>query len=260
MSGRNASLSGSATKQAHFHAFLSHNGADKSLVEALAEELEKRGISCWLDKWNLVPGDPWRQPAIEEALGQCDTCVVFFGPHGLGTWHNEEMQLAIQHRVNSRERKLRVLPVILPGAQRAKESEVPGFLQGTTWVEFRQSIDDEDGLHRLECGIRGVPPRRPPGATIQEGKCPYIGLKTFQSEDAPLFFGRAAKIQELVDRLRNLRARDSLTETTLRIGAFVTAGLWKAIAFRLWKRNSGRRLCGSLERYRGARCFSGGVF
>jgi energy-coupling factor transporter ATP-binding protein EcfA2 len=194
--------SASLTEQAHFHAFLSHNGADKSLVEALAEELEKRGISCWLDKWNLVPGDPW-QPAIEEALGQCDTCVVFFGPHGIGTWHNEEMQLAIQRRVNSRERKLRVLPVILPGAQRAKESEVPGFLQGTTWVEFRQSIDDEDGLHRLECGIRGVPPRRPPGATIQEDKCPYIGLKTFQPEDAPLFFGRAAKIQELVDRLRN---------------------------------------------------------
>src|SRR6516165_11684308 len=105
-----------------FRAFLSHNGADKPCVEMLALELEKRGISCWLDKWNLVPGDPW-QPAIEEALSQCDTCVVFFGPHGLGTWHNEEMQLAIQHRVNSRERKLRVLPVILPGAQRAKESE-----------------------------------------------------------------------------------------------------------------------------------------
>src|SRR5271166_5074939 len=202
MSAGNASLSGSATKQEHYHAFLSHNGDDKPLVEALANELENRRISCWLDKWNLVPGDPW-QPAIEAALGQCDTCVVFFGPRGLGPWHNEEMQLAIQHRVNSRERKLRVLPVILPGAQRVKESEVPGFLQGTTWVEFRQSIDDEDGLHRLECGIRGVPPRRPPGATIQEGKCPYIGLKTFQPEDAPLFFGRAAKIQELVDRLRN---------------------------------------------------------
>jgi hypothetical protein len=74
MSGRNASLSGSATKKEHYHAFLSHNGADKSLVEKIAEELEKRGLCCWLDNWNLVPGDPW-QPAIEEALGQCDSCV-----------------------------------------------------------------------------------------------------------------------------------------------------------------------------------------
>ena len=202
MSAGNASLSGSATKQEHYHAFLSHNGDDKPLVEALANELENRRISCWLDKWNLVPGDPW-QPAIEAALGQCDTCVVFFGPRGLGPWHNEEMRLAIQRRVNSRERKLRVLPVILPGGQRAKESDVPGFLQGTTWVEFRKSIDEEDALHRLLCGIKGVPPGRGPGAIIVQGECPYLGLKTFQPDDAPLFFGRTAKIQELVGRLGN---------------------------------------------------------
>jgi energy-coupling factor transporter ATP-binding protein EcfA2 len=202
MSGGNAGLSGSATKQEHYYAFLSHNGADKPLVEIVAAELEKRGICCWLDKWNLIPGDTW-QLAIEQALSRCDTCVVFFGPHGLGPWHNEEMRLALQSRVNSRERKLRVLPVILPGGQRAKESDLPGFLQGTTWVEFRQSIDEEDVLHRLACGIKRIQPGRGPGATIAVGECPYLGLKTFQPDDAPLFFGRAAKIQELVDRLRN---------------------------------------------------------
>jgi hypothetical protein len=124
-------------------------------------------------------------------------------PHGLGPWHNEEMQLALQRRVNSGERKLRVLPVILPSGQRAKESDLPGFLQGTTWVEFRQSIDEEDALHRLACGIKKIQPGRGPGATIAVGECPYLGLKTFQPDDSPLFFGRAAKIQELVDRLRN---------------------------------------------------------
>jgi hypothetical protein len=202
MSAGSASLRGSTITQAHYHAFLSHNGADKPLVEQVGEELEKRGLSCWLDKWNLVPGDPW-QSAIEEALVQCDTCVVFFGPHGLGPWHNEEMRLAIQRRINSSERRLCVLPVILPGGQRAKESEVPGFLQGTTWIEFRRSLDEEDALHPLVCGIKGIPPGRGLGATIVKGECPYLGLKTFQPEDAPLFFGRTAKIQELVDRLRN---------------------------------------------------------
>src|SRR4029077_19754734 len=64
-------------------------------------------------------------------------------------------------------------------------------------------IDDEDALHFLECGIRGVPPGRGSRGFILAGECPYLGLKTFQPEDAPLFFGRAAKIQELVDRLRN---------------------------------------------------------
>jgi hypothetical protein len=202
MSAANSIVTGSLSKEQRYHAFLSHNGADKSLVEELAYELEKRGLSCWLDKWNLVPGNRW-QEEIELALGRCDTCVVFFGPHGLGPWHNEEMRLAIQRRVDARERRMRVLPVILPGGQRAKESEVPGFLQGTTWVKFKESIKEEDALHRLECGIRGIPPGRRPGATISEGECPYLGLKTFQPEDATLFFGRVAKIQELVDRFRN---------------------------------------------------------
>jgi len=86
--------------------------------------------------------------------------------------------------------------VILPGGQRGKESELQGFLQATTWVEFRGSIDDEQALHRLACGIKGIPPGRRPGDTIQLGECPYVGLKTFQPEDAGLFFGRIAKIQE----------------------------------------------------------------
>ena len=79
-------------------------------------------------------------PPLKRRLANATPVSFFFGPHGLGPWHNEEMRLALQRRINSRERKLRVLPVILPGGQRAKESELPGFLQGTTWVEFRRSL------------------------------------------------------------------------------------------------------------------------
>jgi hypothetical protein len=83
------------------------------------------------------------------------------------------MRLAIQQRVSSADRKFRVLPVILPGGERAKESDLPGFLQGTTWVEFANTID-EGSLHRLECGIKGIRPGR--GIIIQLGDCPYVGL------------------------------------------------------------------------------------
>ena len=67
MSAGNAGLHESTIKQVHYKAFLSHNGADKPLVEQVGEELERRGLSCWLDKWNLVSGAPW-QPAIEHAF------------------------------------------------------------------------------------------------------------------------------------------------------------------------------------------------
>jgi hypothetical protein len=36
----------------------------------------------------------------------------------------------------------------------------------TTWVEFRDSLDDADAFHRLVCGIRGVEPGPGPGEAI----------------------------------------------------------------------------------------------
>jgi hypothetical protein len=90
-----------------FHVFLSHSTTDKPAVEELARRLVKEGVQVWLDKWHLIPGNPW-QPDIEKALAESETCAVFVGPSGFGPWQNEEMRLAIHRRVNSRERKLRV--------------------------------------------------------------------------------------------------------------------------------------------------------
>jgi hypothetical protein len=59
-----------------YHVFLSHSSADKPAVEELARRLAKEGIQAWLDKWHLIPGDPW-QPAIGKALAESETCAVF---------------------------------------------------------------------------------------------------------------------------------------------------------------------------------------
>jgi len=75
------------------YVFLSHNSADKVGVEEIALQLREHGFEPWLDKWNLVPGDPW-QPAIEEALAGSQSCVVFVGSNGIGPWQHEEMQVA----------------------------------------------------------------------------------------------------------------------------------------------------------------------
>jgi hypothetical protein len=41
-------------KQQRYHAFVSHNVPRSLLVKELANELEKRGLSYWLDEWDLV--------------------------------------------------------------------------------------------------------------------------------------------------------------------------------------------------------------
>jgi hypothetical protein len=119
-------------EEARYDVFLSHNSADKPAVEELARRLIKASVQPWLDTWNLIPGEPF-QEAIEEALDRCAMCAVFVGPSGTGPWQNEEMRAAIQRRVEEGrggERPFRVIPVLLPGAERGERGRLPGRGQG----------------------------------------------------------------------------------------------------------------------------------
>jgi len=83
------------TEGKDYDVFLSHNSADKLEVETLARRLEDEAhLTPFLDKWHLVPGNPW-QEALERALDRSDTCAVFIGPTGIGPWHHEEMRSAL---------------------------------------------------------------------------------------------------------------------------------------------------------------------
>src|SRR5271165_7011751 len=191
------------TMPVRFDVFLSHDTPDKPLVEELARRLARKNLKPWLDKWNLIPGTPW-MPEVEAALAECAACAVIIGPGGFGPWHHEEMQVAISRRVNDRERVFRVIPVLLPGVERPERSKLPGFLTATTWVEFRDTFDDPEAFHRLVCGIKGI---EPGGPAVFEGKNPYRGLELFDVEHAPLFFGREALTEWLLDALKRKPSR-----------------------------------------------------
>jgi WD40 repeat protein len=191
-----------------YHVFLSHATPDKPAVKEIAGRLKAEGIEPWLDEWNLIPGDAW-QTAIEEALRQCTTCAVFVGEGGFGAWQNEEMRAAISRRVRESAaargkdaKPFRVIPVLLPSGQPPEYSRLPEFLQATTWVVFRDSLDDAIAFHRLVCGVRGVEPGAAPGEMPPSGECPYRGLESFDERQANLFFGRERMTQELVFKLR----------------------------------------------------------
>ncbi|MBC8876079.1 MAG: SpoIIE family protein phosphatase [Planctomycetes bacterium] len=183
-----------------YQAFLSHNSADKPAVEELARRLERAGISTFLDKWHLIPGESW-QPALEQALDESETCVVFVGPSGLGPWQNEEMRVAISRRVSDTSRSFRVIPVVLPGARREHRKRLPAFLVAATWVEFAENLDEEEAFHRLECGIRGIVPGPSPNEVLYPGECPYRGLRVFDAEHARFFFGRESQIDWMSEHL-----------------------------------------------------------
>ncbi len=135
-----------------YDVFLCHASADKPAVEALAQKLRDDEIEPFLDKWHLIPGQPW-QEGLETALETSRTCAVFLGPGGLGPWQHEEMRAALDRRVRGTQE--RVSPVLLPGS---REEHVPPFLARMMWVDFRSGLEQQDALHLLVCGIRGVVP------------------------------------------------------------------------------------------------------
>jgi hypothetical protein len=139
-----------------YDVFLSHNSKDKPAVEQIGHFLTKEyGLRCWLDKWNLVPGEPW-QEGLENALDQCQAVAVFVGASPISPWENEEMRSALEARVSNKER--RVIPVLLPGAPDSQELKLPRFLTRLTWVDFRSGLNDKNALYRLYCGIQGIRP------------------------------------------------------------------------------------------------------
>ena len=135
--------------------FLSHDREDEAFVAALARRLKEVGLSYWFGPDHLVPGEDM-QDQMDRALGRSRTCAVFIGAGGLSGWQGQQMRAAIQARVED-EPGYRVIPVLLPGAERPKRSELPRFLRLLEPVEF-QSAGDERAFKYLLSGILGKPP------------------------------------------------------------------------------------------------------
>jgi WD40 repeat protein len=178
--------------------FLSHAGADKESVKAIARRLNESSIPTWLDEWNLIPGDSWVD-ALGQALKKCSGCAVFLGPGGEAPWQHEEILSALNRAV--RDRSFRVVPVLLPGTPRERLSHLPEFLANRHGVEFTKGLDDPDAFHRLVCGLLGIEPGTRADTTYTPGPNPYRGLRTFDVGHAELFLGREVLTRQLLTML-----------------------------------------------------------
>ena len=57
--------------------FLSHSTADRKIVDAIREALQRNGIPCWIAPENIMQGEPWPQ-AISRGINTCKVmlCVL----------------------------------------------------------------------------------------------------------------------------------------------------------------------------------------
>ncbi|GAC1688669.1 MAG: hypothetical protein PVS3B3_10580 [Ktedonobacteraceae bacterium] len=130
-----------------FDVFLCHHGIDKPAVKKIGEQLQERGLLPWLDEWELQPGLPW-QCLLEAQIKQIKSAAVFVGKNGVGPWQKMELEAFLRKFVRN---GCPVIPVLLEDAP--LEPELPIFLEGMTWVDFRKT--EPDPMDRLEWGITG---------------------------------------------------------------------------------------------------------
>ncbi len=89
--------------------FLSHNSADKPLVQAVAKELSRRGIVAWLDINDLTPGLDLCA-ALKEAIQRQATVCLFLSRQAIQSkWVEEELAIALDEISGSE----RIIPIYL---------------------------------------------------------------------------------------------------------------------------------------------------
>jgi hypothetical protein len=136
-----------------FDVFLSHSSIDKPWVTQLKNDLLRYGVSVWLDKDEIRPGDLFAE-VLEQALDNCRTVALVVSPEALASgWVKEEYYHALS-LAKTRESPRQVIPVIL------RDAQIPGFLQSRNWVDFRDKTAYSQNLWKLVWGITGQKPER----------------------------------------------------------------------------------------------------
>src|SRR3954452_24285504 len=152
-----------------YDVFLSYNTRDHHAVERIGRWLKVHGLTCFMDRWYLVPGTPW-PVALEQALEQSQAVAVFLGPGEMGRWQQREQHLALDRQTLA---KVPVVPVLLPGADPPL-----GFLRLNTWVDLRARLDDERRLETRAAAVGGLAPAEaePGSRAALRTVCPFRGL------------------------------------------------------------------------------------
>ena len=126
--------------------FFCYRRCDRSTVLLIRRKLRQKGIAVWMDEKNINLGEPWQQ-VIDWALENSRIVAIAIGLGGLGSYQAQEVDVALDLRDQG---KLKVIPVILPGAL---DSDIPARLRRLQYVDFRQK---DRPFKRLLDGIRYI--------------------------------------------------------------------------------------------------------
>jgi hypothetical protein len=108
------------------YVFISYACEDHNFVLKLATELKDRGISVWLDQWDIPAGADWDQ-SIDSALHDCSQFLIILSPAAVASKQvRGELQTALDENKP-------IVPVLRQACQ------IPRVLRLIQYVDFTSS-------------------------------------------------------------------------------------------------------------------------
>ncbi|WP_375204222.1 toll/interleukin-1 receptor domain-containing protein [Hyphococcus sp.] len=129
-------------REAYHSIFLSHTGEDKPFARKLRDELIKRGVpNVWIDEAEIQIGDSLIRK-IEKGIDESRYFGVVLSPQAVeAEWVQREVEIAMTNEIKGEE--VIVLPLLF------QECNLPGFLKGKLYADFRDDEKFEGELEKL---------------------------------------------------------------------------------------------------------------
>jgi len=136
-----------------FDIFLSHNSVDKPWASRLKQDLERYGLSVWLDRDEIRPGDLFAK-ALESGLAGSRAVALIISPEAMASgWVEEEYYRALS-LTKDKAAPVQLIPVLL------REASPPDFVTSRDWVDFRDEAAYAEKVWELVWGITGQKPAK----------------------------------------------------------------------------------------------------
>jgi hypothetical protein len=172
--------------------FISYSHKDKPFAKRLAADVRDAGHTVWIDDTEILVGDSLIDK-IRNGIDSVDFVAAIISSTSLNSQCvKKELDLASNREID--EKRVVVLPILLD------DVELPGFLKGKYYADFREEDNYQEGLDEL---LERLGPRTPP-PKLSSAKM----LRPYLCVDTPAHSWLRVPLSEL----DALGIRDNITE------------------------------------------------
>ena len=126
--------------------FISYVRENAALVDRLADELRAHGVTVWLDRDKIMPGQRW-QDAIRQAIREGDYFIACFSAEYMArrkSYMNTEIGLAIEILQEMPADRIWFIPVLLSECEIPDRSIGGGqTLRDLHWEPLHKRLDEK---------------------------------------------------------------------------------------------------------------------